>query len=287
MTKCIFVSDLHGHTDRYEKLFRVIENERPSLVFLGGDLLPSHILHLTSSEEICGDFIHDFLRLQFDRLRRTLGRDYPQVYLILGNDDLRAEETAVTGESVTGLWQYIHNRRVQVDDFVIFGYACIPPTPFRLKDWERYDVSAYVDPGCTHPMEGSHSVPVTESELKNTTIKNDLEKLAGKDTMTNAVFLFHTPPHDTVMDHAALDGMMIDHVPLDVHVGSIAVRRFIEARQPYLTLHGHVHESARITGSWKQKIGRTYAFSAAHDGPELCLVRFLLENLDDGTRELL
>ena len=34
---------------------------------------------------------------------------------------------------------------------------------------------------------------------------------------------------------------MIDYAPLDVHVGSIAVRRFIESRAPYLTLHGHVH----------------------------------------------
>jgi Icc-related predicted phosphoesterase len=286
-TRCFFVSDLHGHTDRYEKLFRVMDNERPSLVFLGGDLLPSHILHLTSSEEICGDFVHDFLRVHFERLRQTMGRNYPQVYLILGNDDLRSEETTFLADGSDGLWHYIHQRRVQFDDYTIYGYACVPPTPFRLKDWERYDVSRYVDPGCTHPMEGSHSVPVEESELKNTTIKDDLQKLVGEDSMTKAVFLFHTPPYDTVMDHAPLDGIMIDHAPLDVHVGSIAVRQFIETRQPYLTLHGHVHESVRITGTWKQRIGRTYALSAAHDGPELCLVRFLFENLEDGTRELL
>lgn len=42
------------------------------------------------------------------------------------------------------------------------------------------------------------------------------------------------------------------YAPMDVHVGSIALRRFIEARQPLLTLHGHVHESARLTGSWHQ-----------------------------------
>ena len=70
---------------------------------------------------------------------------------------------------------------------------------------------------------------------------------------------------------------MVDHVPLDVHVGSIAVRRFIEARQPRLTLHGHVHESARLTGSWRDRIGRTLMLGAAHDGPELALVRFDLE----------
>jgi len=35
-------------------------------------------------------------------------------------------------------------------------------------------------------------------------------------------------------------------------VGSIAVRRFIEERQPLLTLHGHIHESARLTGDWRE-----------------------------------
>ena len=42
--------------------------------------------------------------------------------------------------------------------------------------------------------------------------------------------------------------------------GSIAIERFIEDRQPLLTLHGHVHESARLTGSWQEKIGRHIAF---------------------------
>jgi Icc-related predicted phosphoesterase len=61
---------------------------------------------------------------------------------------------------------------------------------------------------------------------------------------------------------------------MDVHVGSIAIRRFIEERQPLLTLHGHVHESARLSGSWRDRIGATHCFSAAHDGPELAVVRF-------------
>jgi len=80
---------------------------------------------------------------------------------------------------------------------------------------------------------------------------------------------------------------MIDHVPLDLHIGSIAVRRFIESRQPHITLHGHVHESARITGYWKDRIGRTCMLSAAHDGPELALVRFTLEEPDAAVRDLL
>jgi hypothetical protein len=47
-----------------------------------------------------------------------------------------------------------------------------------------------------------------------------------------------------------------------------------------------VHESARITGEWATQLGDTYAFSAAHDGPELALVRFDPEEPGAATREL-
>ncbi len=80
---------------------------------------------------------------------------------------------------------------------------------------------------------------------------------------------------------------MVDGAPMDVHIGSIAVGRFIETRQPLVTLHGHVHESARLTGAWMDQIGKTRLFSAAHDGPELALVRFDTDDPATATRELL
>jgi Icc-related predicted phosphoesterase len=76
-------------------------------------------------------------------------------------------------------------------------------------------------------------------------------------------------------------------VPLDLHVGSVAIRRLIERWQPWISLHGHVHESARLTGSWRDRIGRTHLFGAAHDGDELALVRFRLDAPEQATRELL
>jgi len=79
----------------------------------------------------------------------------------------------------------------------------------------------------------------------------------------------------------------VDHAPLDVHVGSVAIRRFIEERQPLVTLHGHIHESARLTGSWREQIGRTHCLSAAHDRPELALVRFDPSDAAGATRALL
>jgi uncharacterized protein len=163
----------------------------------------------------------------------------------------------------------------------------VPPTPFRLKDWERYDVSRFVDPGCVAPEDGVHSVEVDRQQLPHQTIAGDLASLAAGRDLTGAVLLCHSPPYRTDLDRAALDGRTIDHVPLDVHVGSIALRRFIEERQPALTLHGHIHETVRLTGAWRQQLGRTWCLTACHEGPELGLVRFDPEAPAAAERDLL
>ncbi len=48
-----------------------------------------------------------------------------------------------------------------------------------------------------------------------------------------------------------------------------------------------MHESARLTGAWRDRIGRTVCLSAAHDGPELALVRLDLDEPEAATRDLL
>jgi Icc-related predicted phosphoesterase len=287
MPACFFASDLHGHVDRYQKLFAAVASERPAAVFLGGDLLPSGFGLTASLDPAHLDFINGFLAPALERLRQELADAYPAVFAILGNDDPRIEEAAMLDVATRGLWRYAHDQRIDWRGYLVTGYACVPPTPFRLKDWERYDVSRYVDPGCLSPEEGWRTVPVPPSEVRYGTIKEDLDALVGDRPLDRAIMLFHAPPYKTTLDRAALDGRTVDYVPLDVHVGSIAVQRFIERRQPRITLHGHVHESARLTGEWRSRMGGTCAYSAAHDGPELALVRFDPEAPDEATRELI
>lgn len=282
MTLCFFASDLHGSIARYHALFEAVKSERPAAVFLGGDLLPSH----GRTQFDPGSFLNPYLRSHLETLRDQLGPDYPRMLLILGNDDPRDFESDVHELCDAGLCEYMHGRRANIDGFDVYGYACVPPTPFLNKDWERYDVSRFVDPGCVSPEEGFRSVPCDLHEIRERTIAVELEELVDQRPLDKAVLLLHTPPYQTKLDRAALDGRLVDHAPMDVHVGSIAVRRLIEARQPLLTLHGHIHESARLTGSWKDQIRNTWMMSAAHDGPELALVRVDLDDPGGATREL-
>lgn len=282
MTECFFVSDLHGRPDRYEKLFGEVRSCPPAAVLVGGDLLPHH-----RRDDAHPDFLRSYLLPHLTDLRGQLGAGYPRILTILGNDDPRVNEQALLEAEAAGLLSYIHMRKACLGRWPVYGYAMTPPSPFRLKDWERYDVGRYVDPGAVSPEEGVRSVPVEEREVRYGTIAEDLRLLTGSDDLAGAVLLFHAPPHETGLDRAALDGRSVDHVPLDVHVGSVAIRNFIEERQPMLTLHGHVHESAGLTGVWREHMGRTLALSAAHAGPQLALVRFDLENPEGATRDLI
>ncbi len=277
----LFVSDLHGKTPRFEKLFGAMDEGRPDAVFIGGDILP-HFLHSEAE-----DFIEGYFLKQLEALRGRMKESYPPVFVILGNDDGRLDEEILVEADGKGLINYAHDRKKAVGRWTVYGYSYVPPTPFSLKDWERYDVSRYVDPGCISPEEGSRTIPVSEDEARYSTIQDDLAKLAQSDDMENAIFLFHAPPYKTNLDRAALDGRTVDHVPLDVHVGSIAIRRFIESRQPLVTLHGHIHESPRITRSWRDRIGRTHLFSAAHDGSQLAVISFDPEDPGSAERALL
>ena len=282
-TRCYLVSDLHGNTGKYKALFSALSSDPPSALFLAGDILPPPVAAPKSWDMTRLDFVNDFLARHLEHLRRELGERYPSIYLILGNDDARFEEASVMTATTRHVWNYAHNRRFRFRDYSIYGYSYIPPSPFQNKDWERYDVSRYVDPGCVSPEDGFLTVPVSPRERRFSTIAKDLEALTEGDDLSRAVLLTHVPPYESGLDRADLDGTIVDGVPMDVHIGSIALRRLIQQKQPLVTLHGHVHESFRVAGVFKQQIGRTWCLSAADEGPGLTVVDFRLT--DPGSAE--
>jgi Icc-related predicted phosphoesterase len=71
------------------------------------------------------------------------------------------------------------------------------------------------------------------------------------------VFNFHVPPYRSGLDTATelddtLRPVLRNGAPVEIPVGSTAVREAIERVQPVVGLHGHIHESA---GVWR--CGRT------------------------------
>jgi Icc-related predicted phosphoesterase len=280
--KGIFVSDIHGNIPRFRRLFQIIRNETPDAVFLGGDLLPLQSINHNTMEE----FIETTIFSEIKNIQNEVDKKI-RFFIIMGNDDPRIYEQLFINADKSDFLDYIHQKTISYKKMFITGYSYVPPTPFQLKDWERYDVSQYVDVGAVSLEQGKRTVDVPLDEIKYSTIAEDLEKLSKQSPSGKTIYLFHSPPYHSCLDRADLHGKKVDHVPMDVHVGSIAIQHFIKTHQPLLTLHGHVHESAHITGWWKEKVERTYSFTAAHYGPELAVVRFDTDHLENATRELI
>ncbi len=179
------------------------------------------------------------------------------------------------------MWYYIHNKCKEIYNHNFLGYSYSPPSPFLLKDWEKYDVSPEIEEGCIAPENGITTVMINHNE-RLSTIQNDLDKLATEKNIKKSIFLFHAPPYKTSLD------VIYNHRKQKIqYAGSKAIRKFIEINQPYITLHGHIHESSKLSGSWKDKIGNTFCFSAAYDGNELAIINFNLDKPQSAVRILI
>jgi Icc-related predicted phosphoesterase len=92
-----------------------------------------------------------------------------------------------------------------------------------------------------------------------------------------AVFMIHVPPHDSGLDTAPLlDENLRPTVSagdvLRGPVGSTAVRRLIEAYQPLLAVHGHIHESGG-----ERRIGETLCINPGSEANHGILRGYLID----------
>jgi len=62
-------------------------------------------------------------------------------------------------------------------------------------------------------------------------------------------------------------------------VGSAATRRFLEDRQPLLSLHGHIHESRRRAASGKRPSAKTVCIQPGQSADGLTVVVGDLEKM--------
>jgi uncharacterized protein len=122
---------------------------------------------------------------------------------------------------------------------------------------------------------------VTEDELHDR-----LSELADQvRDPRQAVFMIHVPPYDSGLDTAPiLDENLRPTVSagdiLRGPVGSTAVRRLIEERQPLLGVHGHVHEAAG-----EYRLGKTVCVNPGSEANNGILRGFLVD-VSDGEVEL-
>jgi hypothetical protein len=125
----------------------------------------------------------------------------------------------------------------------------------------------------------AHTSPTpwdTPREWSEEEMTKNIDKLAGTiKNMERAIFNFHDPPYGTMLDYAPKLKDMRQSAGETEHVGSTAVSEAIKKYQPFLGLHGHIHESRAA-----QKIGRTFCVNPGSEYGEGILRGVLLTLAD-------
>jgi uncharacterized protein len=144
------------------------------------------------------------------------------------------------------------------EELWLAGFACVPLTPFSIKDFERRD------DGPLPPFSFDMAYTSWSGELQPThaeaiaarpSIAEALATLAEQSDPQRTIYVCHTPPFNTPLDE----------MPRGRHVGSKALRAFIEQHAPPLTLHGHIHESPTLSGRYAAQLGATWSINPGHD----------------------
>lgn len=173
-------------------------------------------------------------------------------YISPGNDDRWAIDACITDTTVV---KNPEGRVVQLTphhEMVTLGYS--NPTPWHT------------------PREA------TEEELAS----KISSLLAEVKDMSNAIFNFHCPPINAIIDQAprldsTLKPVMSGGQIEMIGAGSSAVRESIEKHQPLLGLHGHIHESKGVFN-----LGRTICLNPGSEYGEGILRGLIFELGDKG-----
>ncbi|MBS7635803.1 metallophosphoesterase [Candidatus Bathyarchaeota archaeon] len=187
-----------------------------------------------------------FIRLQIETLKKwiklaeeRLKQQKIKVFICPGNDDT-FEIDDILNES-----DYVVNpdgRIVEIDDYhtmIAIGNSNITP-------WN-----------CPR-------------DIPEDRLYEKLESLASKiGKLDHTIFCVHVPPYGSGLDVAPQLNNKLKPVlgpggaPVMIPVGSTAVKQAIEKYQPFLSLHGHIHESRGVT-----KIGRTLCLNPGSEYAE-------------------
>lgn len=157
-----------------------------------------------------------------------------ELYIIAGNDDpWSVDDVLRSGERVI----FCDDQLVRIAGHEMVSLSYANPTPW-------------------------HSPRELEEDELYTRLRALTDQLEEPQT---AIFNLHVPPYDSELDRALEISPELTQVykggqPVEIPVGSHAVRQIIEEVQPLLALHGHIHESRGSV-----RIGRTLAINSGSE----------------------
>ena len=273
MTRLVYTSDLHGVLDLYRGAGEAALRLHADALIFGGDLCPgtpsakSQWLPVQQPE---------FLLQRLSPLLGEWKQAHPalRVFAIPGNDDCQTVLPAMEELEMKGLLENLHQKARTLGAYTLVGLSFVPPTPFNLKDFERWDEGpeamsdSYSYRGVMGTPRGFAVIDDFRSYLDSfPSLAQELKRIPIIDP-AHTVAVIHTPPFNTHCD-VLFDGR---------HIGSRAVRSWIEKNHLRLTLHGHIHESPKLSRSFCDRIGSTTVINPGCDHTRAHLVLVDLDN---------
>jgi len=269
--KVLYFTDLHGSRWKRERIVELAIAQKVNVVIDGGDILPGD--STTFDQEY-------FLRSQFTEFCRAMANNNVYYLTMLANDDPRifdAQFNQILSENRRWLFN-LAQARVFIDGYEFIGMNWVVDHPFRMKDRCRLDCAGA-------PIGGQLGVPyVFEGMAKKRliydwssyigglpTIMDELNGLPEPEDVNKTIYVIHMPPFGLklgtvgrkkkvrIKQRTRIKKMLVD-------LGSQSVRTFIEKKQPWLTLHGHIHQSPTLTGVWKVQLGNTLCIQPGQKG---------------------
>lgn len=280
MMKLLYAADIHVNRSHLGRLIDVAEREDAETIVIGGDVTPKDLFETHGLNKLVRGqkqyLEKEFVPLleQFHRRNAAIA-----VFLDLANDDFSANRRVLEEAEREGFFHLLHMAVHPLNDNLdIVGYMGVPITPFGIKDWERPDKKGMYPPlgSTTHgwistQKSGMAVVRHTINVREDPSIEDELSELE-RNIRKPFILISHAPPYQTKLD------VLYTHE----HVGSIAVREFIEKWGARGLLqacfHGHIHESPRVSGSDVDSIAGVECWNPGQEGQEL---RYVVYDIGD------
>lgn len=203
---------------------------------------------------------------------------------ILGNDDLETVENDYL--EMISQYENIYNvdgQKVDIEDISFIGLSKVLDTPFFRKDRiviekgqempKQLKEVVYVNK-CTQPLTVEEWKEYRENNIPR--MEDELNNLPKVTEGHKGIFIFHDPPY----------GVGLDNCKDGDKVGSKSMTEFIKNSNAYMSLHGHIHESPKISGNWNAKIGNTISIQPGQSEYKDCELKYVVIDTKDNTYEL-
>jgi hypothetical protein len=281
--RVFFATDIHGSETCFRKFLNSAKFYEADVIVLGGDMTGKALVPIVGNGDgrhhcYLQDQRHEFGADETERYERMV-RDrglYPfrtteaeLAELRQSPERLQALDRQAILEVVTQ-WVALADERLagtKIRAFVCPGNDDMPEIDEILHGSERLEV------GEGRVIDLDHGFQILSTGWANRTPWNT-DREEDEDAMARRIaamveqatappekliFNFHCPPEGTALDEApelTADLGVVGGGRVLAHVGSTAVREAIEATQPVLSLHGHIHEARGAA-----RLGRTLSIN--------------------------